>query len=317
MKKKLFVFFSLALIINLLSFNLIGVNAMEMDKNEIEEFLSLCNISQYNNLSYSNSINTYKDKVLVNDENNYLIFSNDNIIGMLNYSDGNFIYTDLSDKIINNYNVNKIYSVEYIENDILIFFNSFSFSLTNNNFVDEIYSINKSGNFKLNNISIIQSRASSKYLSIPIYQQDTSYTCWATCIASVAKYKGKPYIVPSTISKNYGINPSQKGATLDETRLAMKSQFGISSESVYTGPSASEIISLINSSKPIITGFNCGTAGHMVVIRGYAEGSSYLTVSYMDPYTATIKTSQITTDRKIKFSLGSYTYISTCYLKLS
>lgn len=133
----------------------------------------------------------------------------------------------------------------------------------------------------------------------------------------MAKYKGKPYIAPSTISKNHGINPNKQGANIGETQLAMSSQFGIASSVVLQGPSAMEVINLINANKPLITGFSSSVDGHMCVIRGYAEGSSYYSVSYMDPSTATYKTAQITTDRKIQIKVGNRTYTSSCYLRLS
>lgn len=77
-----------------------------------------------------------------------------------------------------------------------------------------------------------------------------------------------------------------------------------------------EIINLINANKPIITGFLADIYGHMCVIKGYSQGSSYLSVSYMDPASGSYRTTQVTTDRKIQFKIGNKTYTSACYLKL-
>lgn len=313
--KKFLMYFSL--IVFLINISLINIYAIDENNDEINEFLSTCNLYEYDNLTYSNPIPTYEENKLITEKVNYFIFSSNNIIGVLTDLGNSYIYMNLSNKEISKYNIKDIYSIEYENNDILIYFDNLSFSVANNDFFNKKSSRNEKIHLIYNKINLIQSRASSKYLSVPAYQQDTNYTCWATCIASVAKFKGKLYIVPSVISKNHGIDPNRKGATLDETRMAMNSQFAISSSSIYQGPSAMEIISLINSSKPIITGFNSSDSGHMVVIRGYSEGSNYVTVSYMDPATATYKSSQIITDRKIQFSVGYKVYTSSCYLKLN
>lgn len=312
--KKLLVILSFLFVCNLLSSNTFALNNTNIDN--ISEFLSTCQI-QSNKVWISNSIPTYRDDTKVNDDINYLIFLEESIIGILTNTEGVLTYTDLTTKSINNYKFENIRAIEYTDLDTIIYLDDIAYSIIDNDFISLSRVNYELFNLNIQEVNLHQTRASSKYLNVPKYQQDTSYTCWATCIASVAKYKGKPYTTPSTISRNHGIDPNTRGATIGETKLAMSSQFGIQSSVISNGPSATELINLINSDKPLITGFLSSTSGHMCIIRGYAEGSSYYTVSYMDPSSATYKTSQIITDRKIQFKVGNITYTSASYLKLS
>lgn len=310
---KLLIVFS-CMFICILPRNVLAIDNKEFES--IENFLSTCQIKAQD-ISISESISTYKDGKIINSDINYMLLNGNHVLGMLTKTNGVLTYMDLTEKNIDNYMVNKIHAIEYDMTDIIIYMDDIGYSVTK----DEIF-VNQehkylTSNFNTEKIHLLQTRASSKYLSIPKYKQDTDYTCWATCIASVAKYKGKPYTAPSTISRNHGIDPNDRGGTIGETQLAMSSQFGIKSTVVSKGPSAIELINLINSNKPVITGFQSAIKGHMCVIRGYAEGSSYCTVSYLDPSSATYKTSQITTDRKIQFKVGNITYTSSCYLKLN
>lgn len=282
----------------------------------ITDFLSTCQITS-ENLSVSESVPTYKDGKILTTDTNYIIFSENHVIGILTETKGIFTYMDLTDKSISNYAVNKVHAIEYDGIDILIYVDDSTYRISKDEMIKDKELKYGASKLKTEKIYLMQTRSSSKYLSIPKYKQDTNYTCWATCISSVAKYKGKPYTAPSTISRNHGIDPNKRGATIDETQLAMSSQFGIKSIVISQGPSAMELINLINANKPVITGFKSSQNGHMCVIRGYAEGSSYLTVSYLDPSSATYKTSQVTTDRKIQFKVGNLTYTSATYLKLS
>lgn len=308
----------LILITLILLTSITNANALNRGSEQnITDFLSTCNISNANNLSYSNHIPTYKDNLLVTDRDNYLVFSNSTIIGIVTDFNNIYTYTDLSEKNISTYQLTKFHYIEYKNDDLLIYLDNQYFSIIENDFFKQTPPL-VAEEFVLNlqPLNIKQTRASSKYLSVPSMKQNTSYTCWATCIASVAKFYGKPTTDPSVISRNHGIDPTKRGATIGETQSAMKSQFGINSTIIAQGPSAYEIISLINSSKPLITGFVSNIYGHMVVVRGYSEGSSYLTVSYMDPATGTYKSTQVITDRKIQFTVGNTTYTSTTYLKL-
>lgn len=293
--------------------NIFAVEDKNLEK--ITDFLSTCQIkSQY--ISISEPVPTYKDKKLFNNDMNYIVLTGNHIAGILTDTNGIFTYMDLSDKSIGNYIVTTVYAIEYRDIDILIYIDNIAYSVSKDEINTTTDFKKTTTKFNTEKISLLQTRSSSKYLSIPKYKQDTNYTCWATCIASVAKYKGRPYTAPSAISRAHGIDPNKRGATIGETQLAMSSQFRIKSTIISKGPHSMDIINLINADKPLITGFKSPQKGHMCVIRGYAEGSSYFTVSYLDPSSATYKTSQVTTDRNIQFKVGNITYTSATYLKL-
>lgn len=140
------------------------------------------------------------------------------------------------------------------------------------------------------------------YTITPVQQQET-WWCWAACSEMTGKfyYKYKTQKDSSKTQRDavyyvFG-NYNNQGATLSQTALA-EQYVGLSTfpytpifttGSTTSSYSYSTIKSHINLNKPLIAGLKQTDAnsGHMVVLRGYEDKSSFFDtddVEYIDPW---------------------------------
>ena len=102
----------------------------------ITDFLSTCQITS-ENLSVSESVPTYKDGKILTTDTNYIIFSENHVIGILTETKGIFTYMDLTDKSISNYAVNKVHAIEYDGIDILIYVDDSTYRISKDEMIKD------------------------------------------------------------------------------------------------------------------------------------------------------------------------------------
>ena len=152
------------------------------------------------------------------------------------------------------------------------------------------------------------------YVSVPAFSQTTKYNCWAACMASVMKHKsGNNYTVAKIVTDTR--HPIGRGAEAREV-AAYLINYGFSPQACVS--KANTIISALQSGYPLIGfGFYSTGEGHGIVINGYNSGSSFFSISYMDPDTGSAGSAYVSSDNPIKIPYdGSTLEISACvYLR--
>lgn len=133
----------------------------------------------------------------------------------------------------------------------------------------------------LNISSSLRATPDTYTLPVNLKLQSENWDCWAACVASMGQFYGGASLTSLQVADAVGIHTT---ATMYQTRSALSSVFGVTTSRISQSPVFSDIVyNTYNRSAPLVAGFSGPKVGHMVVIRGYASGSSYLNVLFMDP----------------------------------
>lgn len=155
---------------------------------------------------------------------------------------------------------------------------------------------------------------SSYALYVEAKLQSFNWDCWAACTACVGQYYTGINYSSTDVALLMNITD---GATVQETKTALRTLYNYIAVAPSASLTFSDIIQLTyNRGKPIIAGlYNQFIGGHMVVIYGYASGSSYSAISIMDPESGktTVSLSNTTTPLQlilsgIPFQINEYIY---------
>ncbi len=160
--------------------------------------------------------------------------------------------------------------------------------------------------------------ASSKSLSVPVWNQTQNGTyyglCWAGSMWSIGKYlTGISSYTPFTIADEMGIG-YWEGANSSAVITGFSDLYDLSAKRT-SKPTNARIMTYINNGTPIYMSMDgdVDNKGHAMVLRGYTDTDTENTfvIITMDPYGGTTRTmSSKTSTYTIKYSNVTYTWNS-------
>lgn len=132
----------------------------------------------------------------------------------------------------------------------------------------------------------------SKILSVPHVKDDTNYTCWATAVASIGKYKTNISKAPKDITRYLGVTGDKDAGSPENVARAFSGIYKLQTHKVNSNLTYTNITNNIIDDKPIYSvwqttrKYNGNYNYHAVVVSGYTGkliyGSNQCSFTYVD-----------------------------------